>query len=214
MPALFVALGIAIITLLALLLWFVPHLLHQQAANNAAEAARLRDMLLEVLNEQETVTRRQAELSTAIAHLQEQLEHIVGASNRAIPAVGAPTVEQEAIRQLEERISALQNQIQHWLDTRARRQRQIQAQDNEAWAHLMSLLAAIQDRLGQLAVERMRIEASPQMQALLDHLERELHHLHAIADDITALQQRLQHSLSAYEPAVSRLKVRAGNTTD
>ena len=36
MTALFVALGIAVITLLALLLWFVPHLLHQQAQRSAS----------------------------------------------------------------------------------------------------------------------------------------------------------------------------------
>ena len=47
MAALFVALGIAVITLLALLLWFVPHLLHQQAMRSANESARLRNMLLD-----------------------------------------------------------------------------------------------------------------------------------------------------------------------
>jgi len=77
MLALFVALGIAVITLLVLLLWFVPHLLHQQAVRSSQEAADLRGMLLNMLNEQEAVMVRQAQLSTAIADMQNQLEQMV-----------------------------------------------------------------------------------------------------------------------------------------
>lgn len=77
MTALFVALGITITTLLALLLWFVPHLLHQQALRSDQEAAELRAMLRNLLHEQKRVTLRQAALSTTLAHLQEQLEDVV-----------------------------------------------------------------------------------------------------------------------------------------
>ena len=44
--------------LLALLLWFVPHLLQQQATRVAGETSQLREMLLDLLSEQEAVTMR------------------------------------------------------------------------------------------------------------------------------------------------------------
>src|SRR6185295_18019395 len=73
MDALFVALGIMVLALLALLLWFVPHLLQQQATRVAGETSQLRDMLLDLLNEQEAVTVRQNQLGSSLAHLQEQI---------------------------------------------------------------------------------------------------------------------------------------------
>ena len=53
MTALFVALGIMVLALLALLLWFVPRLLQQQAVRVSDESAQLREMLLDLLSEQE-----------------------------------------------------------------------------------------------------------------------------------------------------------------
>ena len=76
MTALFVALGIMVLALLALLLWFVPHLLHQQATRVAGETSQLREMLLDLLSEQEAVTMRQTQLGSSIAHLQDQLSSI------------------------------------------------------------------------------------------------------------------------------------------
>src|SRR6266487_3913360 len=76
MSALFVALGIMVLALLALLLWFVPHLLQQQATRVAGETSQLREMLLDLLSEQEAVTMRQTQLGSSLAHLQDQLESI------------------------------------------------------------------------------------------------------------------------------------------
>ncbi|NWF78609.1 MAG: hypothetical protein HXY37_01000 [Chloroflexi bacterium] len=213
MTALFVTLGIAVITLLALLLWFVPYLLHQQAVNNANEAARLRDMLLDMLNEQEAVTMRQSQLSASIAYLQDQLEQVVGAAQRA-PAPGQGLADQEALRQIETRITAMQSQIQGWLDTRTRAQRHVQVQDNEAWAHLMGLLAAIQERVGQLSTERTGVAAGLQARVLLEELEQELAQLRSISDDIATLQWRLRRSLNERESGVSGLRARAGSGAD
>lgn len=210
MAALFVALGIAVITLLALLLWFVPHLLHQQAVRNASEAASLRDMLLDMLNEQEAVTLRQSQLSASIGHLQEQLEQIVAVAQRG-PAAPGPVspADQAALRQLEERIGAMQGQIQGWLDGRARVQRSAQAQDNEAWAHLMSLLAAIQERVGRLSVERTSASAGLQARVLLEELEQEMAHLRSISEDIATLQWRLRRSLNERESSLSLIRSQA-----
>lgn len=212
MAALFVALGIAVITLLALLLWFVPHLLHQQAVSNATEAARLRDMLLDMLNEQEAVTMRQSQLSASIAYLQDQLEQVVGAAQREVRLGQAPVAEQAALQQIEERISAMQTQLQGWLDTRIRVQRNVQVQDNEAWAYLMSLLSAIQERVGQLSVERTNVSAGLQARVLLEELEQEMEQLRSISEDIATLQWRLRRSLNERETSISGIRAKAGSS--
>jgi septation ring formation regulator EzrA len=210
MSALFVALGIAVITLLALLLWFVPHLLHQQALNNAKEAARLRDMLLDMLNEQEAVTLRQSQLSTSIGYLQEQLEQIVAVAQRDPGrAPATPQADEAALRQLEERIGAMQTQIQGWLEARTRVQRNAHVSDNEAWAHLMSLLAAIQERVGKLSVERTNVSAGLQARVLLEELEQEMDHLRSISEDIATLQWRLRRSLNERESSLSVIRSQA-----
>lgn len=211
MTALFVALGIAVITLLALLLWFVPHLLHQQAQRSADESAKLRDMLLDMLNEQEAVTLRQSQLGSSIAYLQEQLEQIVSQAQRAQergPAVPRTPADEAALHQLEERIGALQTQIQGWLDTRGKAQRVASAQDNQSWAYLMSLLAAIQDRVGQISVEHGSAHVSMHARALLDELEQEMSQLRGISEDIATLQWRLRRSLNERENNISSLRTR------
>jgi septation ring formation regulator EzrA len=212
MTALFVALGIAVITLLALLLWFVPHLLHQQALRNADESAKLRDMLLDMLNEQEAVTMRQSQLGSSIAYLQEQLEQIADSTQRAgdLQSASARTpAEQAALRQIDERIGAMQSQIQGWLDTRGKAQRTASAHDNESWAYLMSLLAAIQDRVGQISVDRGNTQVGMHARALLDELEQEMSHLRGISEDIATLQWRLRRSLNERETNISSLRARA-----
>src|SRR5438093_7606686 len=113
MTALFVALGIMVLALLALLLWFVPHLLHQQATRVAGETSQLREMLLDLLSEQEAVTMRQTQLGATLSHLQDQLAGIaeVGAG----PAARQGQLAAEAgVQQLEARLTELQSQIQAW----------------------------------------------------------------------------------------------------
>ncbi len=211
MTALFVALGIAVITLLALLLWFVPHLLHQQAVRSEQEATKLRDMLLDMLNEQEAVTMRQSQLGASIAYLQEQLEQIADNTQRAGDVqntlVRSPA-DQTALYQIEERIGSMQSQIQSWLDTRGKAQRTASAQDNEAWAYLMGLLTAIQDRVGQISVEHSNVHVGLHARALLDELEQEISHLRGISEDIATLQWRLRRSLHERETNISSLRAR------
>lgn len=211
MTALFVALGIAVITLLALLLWFVPHLLHQQAVRSEQEATKLRDMLLDMLNEQEAVTMRQSQLGASIAYLQEQLEQIADNTQRAGDVQNAlirSPADQTALHQLDERIGSMQSQIQNWLDTRGKAQRIASAQDNEAWAYLMGLLTAIQDRVGQISVEHSNVHVGLHARALLDELEQEISHLRGISEDIATLQWRLRRSLHERETNISSLRAR------
>lgn len=214
MIALFVALGIAVLTLLALLLWFVPHLLQQQALRTANEAAQLREMLLDMLNEQEAVTMRQAQLGTSIAYLQDQLEQMVATSKQSEErqAHAAAIFDPATLRQIEERVSSLQAQIQTWHDGRSVAAKARAEQDNEAWAYLLSLLATIQDRIGTLSQERAGAVVGVHAGILLEELEQEMQHLHTIANDIATLQWRLRRSLSERESNISALRGRTSNS--
>jgi chromosome segregation ATPase len=171
-------------------------------------------MLLDMLNEQEAVTMRQSQLSASIAYLQDQLEQMVGAAQRDMSRGQVPVADQQSLRLLDERIGALQSQIQGWLDTRVRAQRSAQVQDNEAWAHLMSLLAAIQERVGALSAERNGATVGLQARVLLEELEQEMNHLRSISDDIGTLQWRLRRSLNERESNISTLRSRAGSGAD
>jgi len=104
MTALFVALGIMVLALLALLLWFVPRLLQQQLMRTSDESAQLREMLLDLLSEQEAVTIRQTQLGAAIAQLQARLD------------VVAPSGE-DTLGMLD-RINSLQQTLQDWSEQR------------------------------------------------------------------------------------------------
>src|SRR5205814_1592001 len=115
MNALFVALGIMVLTLLALLLWFVPHLLQQQATRVAGETSQLREMLLDLLNEQEAVTMRQTQLGGSLTQLRDQIELIAKSGNR-VALNASVSVPDQTIQQLETRLSGLQEQIQHWTE--------------------------------------------------------------------------------------------------
>src|SRR5258706_3939792 len=137
MSALFVALGIMVLALLALLLWFVPHLLQQQATRVAGETTQLREMLLDLLNEQESVTIRQGQLNASLSNLQDQLSDIASAGNRALAVdQHASQVAESGMQQLEARLGELQGQIKEWTDVRQHGVRQRAAQDHEASAKL------------------------------------------------------------------------------
>jgi len=207
MSVLFVALGIMVLALLALLLWFVPHLLHQQSARVAGETAQLREMLLDLLNEQEAVAMRQAQLGASLSTLQGRLEALAqngGGARTSLELVAT-------IDQLEARLSDLQSQIQSWLDGRQHGLQMRDRQDNEAWANLMGLLAAIQERLGALSRDRANAMAALQASQLLDDLEREMQQLRAISEDIATLQNRLRRSLSEREQHLTLARTRLTN---
>lgn len=212
MTALFVALGIMVLALLALLLWFVPHLLQQQATRVAGETAQLREMLLDLLNEQETVTIRQTQLGSSLSHLQDKIETLalVGDSTTNLGRNAVANTEQ-GIQQLEVRLGELQSQIQAWMDGRQQGAQARTAQDNESWAYLMSLLTAIQDRVGALSQDRASALAGLQGRMLLEELEQEMQNLRSISEEIAMLQWRLRQSLNEREGSLTSLRPRVSN---
>ena len=212
MSALFVALGIMVLALLVLLLWFVPHLLQQQATRVAGETTQLREMLLDLLNEQEAVTIRQGQLNASLSNLQEQLTEIASAGSRAqIGDQQAAQIAESGMQQLEARLGELQGQIKEWADGRQHGARQRAAQDNEAWANLMSLLSSIQERVGTLSQDRASVMAGLQAGVLLEELEQEMQNLRSISEEIEMLQWRLRRSLHERESNLSVLRTRTSN---
>src|SRR5687768_4773338 len=71
------------VLLLAGLLLLMPRLLRQQDTRAAEEATRLREMLLDVLSEQEAVTLRQAQIGSSLSAVQEQIEQLSTAEGPA-----------------------------------------------------------------------------------------------------------------------------------
>ncbi|NJP04268.1 MAG: hypothetical protein HC837_00875 [Chloroflexaceae bacterium] len=170
MFGLFVALGIAILTILAILLWFVPHLVQQQALRTASESAQLREMLVDMINEQEAVAMRQAQLVTSISYLQDQLEQVASSHTPVAPApiVVDQSANPEALQELDQDIQHLHIQ----LDTYMRTARMHYQRDSEAWLHLVSLLAAIQGRLATLSPEEARESSDALATATSERMHR------------------------------------------
>jgi hypothetical protein len=201
-----------VLALLALLLWFVPHLLQQQATRVAGETAQLREMLLDLLNEQEAVTIRQTQLGASLSNLQDQLSEMASAGNRAQATdQQAALLAESGIQQLETRLGELQGQIKEWADGRQHGARLRAAQDNESWANLMGLLASIQERVGTLSQDRASVMAGLQAGALLEELEQEMQNLRSISEEIEMLQWRLRRSLHERESNLSVLRTRTSN---
>ncbi len=155
MVGLFIALGIAILTLIAILLWFVPHLLQQHTMQVAQESARLRELIGEMVREHESVAMRQAQLGTSIAYLQDQLEQVVtlnlgddGVRERLVLA----QPETESLQRLESRLAHLQHEIDRYIETTHQRN----SRENESWVHLLHLLHSMQDRLQAIPLENGR----------------------------------------------------------
>ncbi len=210
MNALFVALGIMVLALLALLLWFVPHLLQQQATRVAGETAQLREMMLDLLNEQEAVMIRQTQLGGSLTNLRDQLE-VLAKEGLAISPT-SPQAEHD-IQRVEDRISQLQEQIQEWAAQRSINANRQVAQDNESWAYLLSLLSTIQDRVGELTQERAAVQVGVQAAAMLEELEQEMHNLRNISEDISKLQWRLRKSLHERESNISSLRTHVNSAS-
>jgi hypothetical protein len=209
MVALFVALGIMVLALLVLLLWFVPHLLQQQATRVASETSQLREMLLDVLSEQEAVTMRQTQLGSSLSHLQEQLTLI---AETGVTALARPQSDPQVSAQLESRLSKVQEQIQMLI---AQTQYKLPAQaarDNESWANLLSLLATIQERVGALSRDQSSAQTSAQARELLEELEEEMHHLRSISEEIAMLQWRLRRSLHERQSNLSILRTHTSSS--
>lgn len=202
MDTLFVALGILVFALLVLLVWFVPHLMQQQAKRVTKETSQLREMLLDLLNEQEAVTLRQSQLGGSLSGLRDHLE-ILAKDGFPVAANGQINVD---LQQVESRIGEVQGQLHAWMSQRDKSASRQSAQDNESWAYVLSLLTAMQGRLGDLTQERASAHVATQASVMLQELEQEMHNLRSISEDIERLQWRLRRSIHDRENGVANLR--------
>lgn len=149
MFGLFVALGIAILTLLAIVLWFLPYLMQQQAQQAAREAAHLRALINEITSEQEAAAMRQMQLGTSLAYLQDQVEQLHARLQPVQQVEARPLhlLETGALEHLEQRIGTLQVQLAEQQVAQHDRSRR----DTESWLYLMDLLMAMQDQIKALS---------------------------------------------------------------
>lgn len=203
----FAALSVALLLLAILLLWFVPHLIQQQEQRAAREARQLREVLSDMLGEQEAVALRQAQFGSSLSYLQDQIEQLSSSWPSTIDELMAPDHgSQRMLSDLNERILSLQQHLGVWAQQRSRGE-QVSARDTESWINLMSLLSTMQDRLGELERSRQRI-AQLQASAIsqfqnISHASQPINEaeleqrLHEIADDLVTLRWRLQRSSQA-----------------
>jgi hypothetical protein len=147
MIELFIALGIGILTLLTILLWFVIHFLEQRETHFEIEITQLREIVCELTDEQEYQVMQQDQLITSISYLQNQIVQVVtvrSSNENTLPIL--TTFDQDAIETLGTRMSKLQVQIDNYADVLRRHTRQ----KNESWMYVIMELNTIQGHIGQL----------------------------------------------------------------
>ncbi len=189
------------------LIILLPRLLQRSDSRAADEALRLREMLLDVLSEQEAVTLRQNQIGTALAQVNRDVARIADSDQ---PGLSQLAVAQAAgFPQLERRIEALQGQLGTWFDERATVQRTTQVTDAQSWGNLMGLLATMQDRIALLnnaVTQKAQPAINLASDQLLADLEGEMQQLRGLADEIAGLQWKLRRSVLERENNLAALR--------
>jgi septation ring formation regulator EzrA len=208
--------GAAVVLNVLLLLGLIvmmPRILTRQESRSAEEAARLREMLLDVLSEQEAVTLRQAQIGSSISYLQEQMGQMASSDQPAALALSADQIAAATgLPQLQHRIEALQGQLGQWFDHNVRTQQHQRVADSESWGNLMGLLATMQDRIAVLNQAVLVQQSQPSIAAerVLEALESEMSSLRTIADEIASLQWKLRRSVLERETSLASLRAQVG----
>ncbi|GAC1383898.1 MAG: hypothetical protein NVS4B8_17070 [Herpetosiphon sp.] len=205
-PIIIIAIVLNLLLLVSLLV-VLPRLLRRSDTRSAEEALRLREMLLDVLSEQEAVTLRQNQIGVAVSRINQDLGRIADEDDRSMSpeelarAAGFP--------HLEHRIETLQTQLAGWFKDGAAVQHSSQVADAQSWGNLMSLLANMQDRMAVLS-SGMAQQVQPHVAAandrLLMELEDEMNQLRALADEIAGLQWKLRRSVLERESNLANLR--------
>lgn len=195
----FVILGIMVLALIVLLLWFVPSQLYKHARKISSvsdEMFELRRLVLDLLSAQELVSRRQQHLVSSLSVLQKDVDIRSSSSGTAL--------DREHIHVLEQRMTELHELVQRQLSTQKQADKLLLTQDSEAWGYLLALLSNMQERLGVLSQEYSP-EAYQKNEQLSQALNDELQQLQVLSEEIIGLHQRLQHALGSLErPTVKR----------
>lgn len=209
--------GAAIVLNVLLLLGLVimmPRIMSRQENRATEEAARLREMLLDILSEQEAVTLRQAQIGSSLSFMHDQIGQIATAEHGATLSISPEEIAAATgMPQLQTRIDALQGLLGEWLHSGAQAQQQQRTVDNESWGNLLGLLATIQDRMAVLnkAVAAQQQQPSLMADRMLESLEHEMQSLRSIADEIASLQWKLRRSVIERETSLASLRAQVGS---
>ena len=210
------AIGLNLLLLLGLVI-VMPRTLTRQETRATEEAARLREMLLDVLSVQESVTLRQAQIGSSIAYMHDQLGQIANGEQAATLTLSPEQIaEATGLPQLQHRIEALQGQLGEWFEGRVAVQQTQRNVDNESWGNLLSLLATMQDRMGVLnqALEVQQSRPAIAVDHVLESLETEMQSLRTIADEIASLQWKLRRSVLERETSLASLRAQVGGSVN
>ena len=203
----------AIITNVLLLAGFgllVPRWLRRHDNYAAQEATRLREMLLDVLSEQEAVTLRQAQIGSSLASVEQR----IGKLAEAEPAAGGLSADTLAaavgVPALDERLAALQGTLGSWIE-RSTAERQAmqhtqQIQERESWGNLLGLLATMQDNIASLNTAVGQPQGHVAADRLLQELDAEMQNLRMLADEIAGLQWKMRRSVLERETSLAALR--------
>ena len=186
----------------------MPRLLRRQEYRAAEEASRLREMLLDVLSEQEAVTLRQAQIGSSLSTMREQIGKLAEHEPPSLNLSADSLAEAAGMPQLQRRIEAMQGQLGSWFEQGTADQREQQLHETQNWTQLMGLLATMQDRIAVLndAVDQQQPQASQATDRLLHELESEMQNLRSLADEIAGLQWKLRRSVLERETSLAALR--------
>ncbi len=201
------------VLLLLGLIFMMPRILNRQEGRATEEAARLREMLLDVLSEQEAVTLRQAQIGSSISYMHDQIGQIASTDRPATVNISPEQIaEATGLPQLQNRIESLQGQLGEWLTTGVQTQHKSRVADSESWGNLMGLLATMQDRMAALnhAVAVQQAQPTVAADRILEALETEMQSLRGIADEIAGLQWKLRRSVIERETSLASLRAQVG----
>ena len=201
------------VLLLLGLIFMMPRILNRQEGRATEEAARLREMLLDVLSEQEAVTLRQAQIGSSISYMHDQIGQIASTDRPATVNISPEQIaEATGLPQLQNRVESLQGQLGEWLTTGVQTQHKSRVADSESWGNLMGLLATMQDRMAALnhAVAVQQAQPTVAADRILEALETEMQSLRGIADEIAGLQWKLRRSVIERETSLASLRAQVG----
>lgn len=199
--------AIVVTVLLLVAIFLILRQLSRQESRGGEESARLREILLDVLSEQEAVTLRQSQIGSSLNFMNDQLNELQASRGTALAISADDIAAASGVPRLEGRIEALQGQLGEWFRAGAQT-RQEQVSNAESWANLLGLLATMQDRIGELSQAVMAQQAQPSIAAdrVLEALESEMQGLRSIADDIASLQWKLRRSVIERETSLASLR--------
>ncbi len=200
------------VLLLAALIFWGPRFLRRLDNRTAEEATRLREMLLDVLSEQEAVTIRQAQIGLSISGMQKEIGKIADAEPPTIHFSAEDMAQAAGMPQLDRRIEDIQGQLGSLLDRSSNVIAEQNVRDTQSWSNLMSLLATMQDRIASLSQAVEQPQQTVAADRLLEELDSEMQNLRALADEIAGLQWKLRRSVLERENSLAALRAQVVNT--